>query len=129
MNDPAPYSDDQKAMEEKNKIDTTKNITLEMAKTGTVCSDANTLKYKGPVVNNEFERYEVVRHCRYVDEVHKDAPWFPSVEFLKELRVDFIAHDGLPYDVSGEEGMYESFKREGMFVETQRTKDTFMPKL
>jgi choline-phosphate cytidylyltransferase len=52
-----------------------------------VCSDANTLKYKGPVVNNEFERYEVVRHCRYVDEVHKDAPWFPSVEFLKELRV------------------------------------------
>jgi hypothetical protein len=35
MNDPAPYSDDQKAIEKKNKIDTSKNITLEMAKNGT----------------------------------------------------------------------------------------------
>uniref|UniRef100_A0A914C329 choline-phosphate cytidylyltransferase n=1 Tax=Acrobeloides nanus TaxID=290746 RepID=A0A914C329_9BILA len=78
-----------------------------------VTNDQDTQKYKGSIVNNEQERYEVVRHCRYVNEVYRDAPFRPTA--------DFIAHDGLPYDISGDEDMYETFKKVDMFVETQRT--------
>uniref|UniRef100_A0AAY4E8R9 choline-phosphate cytidylyltransferase n=1 Tax=Denticeps clupeoides TaxID=299321 RepID=A0AAY4E8R9_9TELE len=52
-----------------------------------VCSDALTHKYKGNTVMTEDERYEAVRHCRYVDEVVRDAPWTLSPEFLKRHRV------------------------------------------
>lgn len=52
-----------------------------------VCSDDMTHQYKGFTVMNEDERYDAVRHCRYVDEIVRDAPWTLTPEFLTKHRV------------------------------------------
>lgn len=52
-----------------------------------MCSDDLTHQYKGFTVMNEDERYDAVTHCRYVDEVVRDAPWTLSPEFLTKHRV------------------------------------------
>lgn len=52
-----------------------------------VCSDDLTHKFKGFTVMNENERYDAVSHCRYVDEVVRNAPWTLTPEFLAEHRV------------------------------------------
>ncbi|XP_036377565.1 choline-phosphate cytidylyltransferase B-like isoform X1 [Megalops cyprinoides] len=86
-----------------------------------VCSDELTHRYKGFTVMREEERYEALRHCRYVDEVVKDAPWTLSPEFLEKHKIDFVAHDDIPYSSAGSEDVYQHIKEAGMFVPTQRT--------
>ncbi|XP_014051709.1 choline-phosphate cytidylyltransferase B [Salmo salar] len=86
-----------------------------------VCSDELTHKYKGYTVMTESERYEALIHCRYVDEVVRDAPWTLSPEFLKKHKIDFVAHDDIPYSSAGSEDVYKHIKEAGMFVATQRT--------
>lgn len=39
---------------------------------------------------NEAERYEAVRHCRYVDELLTCAPWTVTQEFLEKHKVTYI---------------------------------------
>jgi len=41
----------------------------------------------------EVERSELVRHCRWVNEVIKDAPWELTLKFLDENGIDFVAID------------------------------------
>ena len=38
-------------------------------------------------ISSNFDRYEAVRHCRYVDEVVPNAPWNLTPEFLEEHNV------------------------------------------
>lgn len=87
------------------------------------CSDEITHQFKGKTVMNETERYESLRHCKWVDEVIPDAPWVVNQEFLDEHKIDFVAHDALPYaDTSGScNDVYEFVKAAGKFKETQRT--------
>ncbi|CAK9183602.1 unnamed protein product [Ilex paraguariensis] len=69
------------------------------------------------------ERYESLRHCRWVDEVIPDAPWVLTEEFLDKHQIDYVAHDSLPYaDASGAgKDVYEFVKSIGKFKETKRT--------
>ncbi|KAL5141051.1 Choline-phosphate cytidylyltransferase 2 [Glycine soja] len=60
------------------------------------CNDEITHKYKGKTVMTEKERYESLRHCRWVDEVIPDAPWVITQEFLDKHQIDYVAHDSLP---------------------------------
>jgi len=86
------------------------------------CNNKLTHKNKGKTVMDEAERYEALRHCRYVDEVVVDAPWSTSDEFLDTNKIDFVAHDELPYLTgSGGVDVYAHIKARGMFVATERT--------
>jgi len=86
-----------------------------------VCNDKLTHSLKGRTVMSESERYEALRHCRYVDEVITDAPWTLEPEFLEKHRIDFVAHDDLPYASDGAQDIYKHIKEAGMFCATQRT--------
>ncbi|XP_077242906.1 choline-phosphate cytidylyltransferase 2-like isoform X2 [Tasmannia lanceolata] len=87
------------------------------------CNDEVTHMYKGKTVFTESERYESLRHCRWVDEVIPDAPWVITQEFIDKHQIDYVAHDSLPYaDASGAgKDVYEFVKAIGKFKETQRT--------
>eukprot|EP00210_Caulerpa_lentillifera_P001076 g1038.t1 len=86
-------------------------------------SDKLTKKYKGKTVYNENERYESLRHCKWVDEIIRDAPWVIDSAFIEKHKIDFVAHDDLPYsDATGQsDDIYDFVKKEGKFRAIQRT--------
>ncbi|XP_014280952.1 choline-phosphate cytidylyltransferase A isoform X2 [Halyomorpha halys] len=86
-----------------------------------VCNDKLTHSMKGRTVMTEEERYEAVRHCRYVDEVVRDAPWQTDNEFLNKHKIDFVAHDEIPYTTGSSDDVYAHLKERGMFAPTERT--------
>ncbi|CAK9822198.1 Choline-phosphate cytidylyltransferase B [Anthophora retusa] len=86
-----------------------------------VCNDELTHSKKGRTVMTDIERYDAVRHCRYVDEVVRDAPWELNDEFLTKHKIDFVAHDDIPYMTDDSTDVYAALKAKGMFVATQRT--------
>ncbi|KAG9132208.1 hypothetical protein Leryth_017071 [Lithospermum erythrorhizon] len=87
------------------------------------CNDATTHQFKGKTVMTAEERYESLRHCKWVDEVIPDAPWVINQEYLDKHNIDYVAHDSLPYaDASGAgNDVYEFVKAVGRFKETKRT--------
>lgn len=42
---------------------------------------------------DDSERYAAVRHCRYVDEVIRDAPWELDEEFLTNHKVQNLRNE------------------------------------
>lgn len=88
-----------------------------------VSSDRDTLNHKGRTVLKEQERYESVRHCKWVDEVVEGAPWTITKTFVKKHRIDFVCHDDTPYPsaADGSGDIYGWLKAEGKFIATRRT--------
>ncbi|KAI9322719.1 cytidylyltransferase-domain-containing protein [Dichotomocladium elegans] len=86
-----------------------------------VCNDIETHKRKGKTVMTDLERYEAVRHCKWVDQVIPDAPWFVTQDFLDEHQIDYVAHDAEPYQSSESGDVYGFVKAQGKFLPTQRT--------
>lgn len=85
------------------------------------CSDEITHKLKGRTVMTDDERYEAIRHCRYVDEIVQDAPWTITEDFMEQHKIDFVAQDSTPYASNDCDDVYKSIKEMGRFVATERT--------
>ena len=86
-----------------------------------VPADTETLARKGLVVLPDKQRCETLKHCRWVDEVICNAPWCVTTDFLEEHRIDYVAHDDLPYASTDSDDIYKPIKERGMFLTTQRT--------
>ncbi|KAF3760865.1 hypothetical protein M406DRAFT_282709, partial [Cryphonectria parasitica EP155] len=86
-----------------------------------VTGDEETHKRKGLTVLSGRERAETVRHCKWVDEVIENCPWIVTPAFLEEHRIDYVAHDDLPYGAAEGDDIYAPIKKEGKFLVTQRT--------
>lgn len=56
-----------------------------------VFSDAERGQHGLLPLRPHVERCEIVRHCRWVDEVVPDAPWALDEENLKRFRIDYVA--------------------------------------
>ncbi|KAK1750828.1 putative choline-phosphate cytidylyltransferase [Echria macrotheca] len=86
-----------------------------------VTGDEETHKRKGLTVLTGKERAETVRHCKWVDEVIEDCPWIVTPEFLEQHKIDYVAHDDIPYGADEGDDIYAPIKEAGKFLVTQRT--------
>ena len=57
-----------------------------------VHSDEDTASYKRTPIIPEEQRYEIIRSCRYVDEVVENAPLLITEEFIDENKIDLVVH-------------------------------------
>lgn len=86
-----------------------------------VTGDAETHKRKGLTVLTGDQRAETVRHCKWVDEVIPNCPWIVTPDFLEKHKLDYVAHDDLPYGADEGDDIYTPIKKQGKFLVTQRT--------
>ncbi|CAG8532052.1 9767_t:CDS:10 [Ambispora gerdemannii] len=86
-----------------------------------VCDDQLTREKKGKTVMNGYERAESLRHCKWVDCVIEHAPWVVDQEFLSKHRIDYVAHDDIPYASIDTSDVYAFVKEQGKFLPTHRT--------
>lgn len=83
-------------------------------------SDAEILRNKGPTVLNCKERADILRACKWVDEVYEDTEYTVSIKTLDRYNCQYYAHGDDPvFDVDGtdmcallsEHGRFKMFKR------------------
>lgn len=58
-----------------------------------VLSDLLCVQHSEPTQLPHIERCELVRHCRWVDEVVPEAPWRLDEVFIRARRIDYVAID------------------------------------
>lgn len=87
-----------------------------------VSGDKETKQKKGPTVQSEKERMEILRHIQWVDEIICPCPWQISLEFLDDNDIHYVAHDNEPYSSAGAKDIYYDVKKAYAFRATKRTK-------
>jgi len=50
---------------------------------------------------NEKERCDILSHCKWVDEIICPCPWIITLDFVNAQKIDFVAHDDMPYGSAG----------------------------
>ena len=86
-----------------------------------VVSDEQLIKNKGPVILSCEERTEILRHCKFVDELRSEMEYSTTFETLKKVDCQFYAHGDDPViDCDGHD-VIAMFKNANAFKEFKRT--------
>ncbi|CAK5267576.1 unnamed protein product [Mycena citricolor] len=90
-----------------------------------VFSDATCHRFGTPAVLPAVERGELLRHCRWVDEVLEDAPCTLDAAFLAAHNISYVAiEEGATVDPDTHKLRlkgYDELKRSGVVIPTRRT--------
>ena len=90
-----------------------------------VVNDAEIKRCKGPPVCDELERIEMVKACKWVDDVIGDVPYEVTDAFTDELfekyGVDYVVHGDDPCLLPDGTDAYAYPKRIGRYKEIKRT--------
>lgn len=92
-----------------------------------VNSDAEILKNKGPSVLNCKERSDILRACKWIDEVHEDTEYTVTLNTLDRYNCQYYAHgDDAIFDSEGTDicGMLRKHGRFRMFKRTEGVSTT-----
>ncbi|TRM65346.1 hypothetical protein BD626DRAFT_488482 [Schizophyllum amplum] len=90
-----------------------------------VFSDEDCRQHGSPAASPHVERCEVLRHCRWVDEIISEAPWQLNDAFILGRRIDYVAIDeGTSVDPACDKVRlrgYDAVKSLGKVIPTRRT--------
>jgi len=69
-----------------------------------------------PVIRQE-ERYAILKHLKWVDEVFYDTPYTPTLDTLEAAKADFCVHgDDMPTDSNGDSAYGQMIKANRMQI-------------
>lgn len=80
-----------------------------------VTTDEDTIRVKGRTVISAVDRAEVVRGCKYVDEVIENCEPVLNQEFMDQYQIDYFAHADTR-EVPGIKDPYRFIKDKGKFL-------------
>ncbi|CAD7975134.1 unnamed protein product [Amoebophrya sp. A25] len=84
-------------------------------------SDAEIARNKGPPVMVQSERYGLLEHIKWIDEIAHDVPYSPTLATLDACGADFSVHgDDMPVNAQGV-GAYDSLRDAGRLKIVKRT--------
>jgi ethanolamine-phosphate cytidylyltransferase len=86
-----------------------------------VNSDAEILKNKGPSVLNCKERADIIRACKWVDEVYEDTEYCVSIDTLDRYNCQYYAHGDDPVIAADGTDMCAVLSSHGRFKMFKRT--------
>eukprot|EP01041_Mallomonas_annulata_P005193 gene5193-10385_t len=89
-----------------------------------VNSNESIIKCKGPPIMDDKERVDMVKSCKWVDEVVTDVPYIMNEEYIhyiiNKYKVDYIVHGDDPCIVDGKD-VYDAAVRLGKYLTVPRT--------